>query len=38
MLTYEEWLNETGRENSEEAYWEYLDYVKHMKEDLRNMS
>ena len=32
MLTYEEWLEETGRTPDEDSYWEYLGYVECMKE------
>ena len=32
MLTYEEWLEETGRENNEDSYWEYLWYVENAEE------
>ncbi len=28
MFTYEEWLESTGRENNEDAYYEYLLYVE----------
>lgn len=33
MFTYEEWLEEVGREENEDSYWEYLDYVELMKEN-----
>ena len=32
MLTYEEWLEETGREANEDSYWEYLWYVENAEE------
>lgn len=32
MLTYEEWLEETERENNEDSYWEYLWYVENAEE------
>lgn len=33
MFTYEEWLESVGRENSEDAYYEYLLYVEFCTED-----
>lgn len=32
MLTYEEWLYETDRENNEDSYWEYLGYLEYMED------
>lgn len=32
-MTYEEWLEETGRSNDEDTYYEYLAYVDAMGED-----
>ena len=32
MLTYEEWLEVTGRENNEDSYWEYLGYAENAEE------
>lgn len=32
MFTYEEWLEETGRENDEDSYFEYLGYVENAGE------
>lgn len=34
MLTYEEWLEVTGREDNEDSYWEYLGYVENAKRVL----
>ena len=31
MLTYEDWIDETGRTPNEDSYWEYLGYVESMK-------
>ena len=33
MLTYEEWLETTGRTPDEDSYWEYLGYVASCTED-----
>ena len=30
MLTYEEWLEETGRDQNEDVYYEYLGYCEMM--------
>lgn len=27
MVTYEEWLGETGKTNDEDTYFEYLTYI-----------
>lgn len=32
MFTYEEWLEETGKTNDEDTYFEYLAYVETMSE------
>ena len=32
MLTYEEWIEETERENNEDSYWKYLGYVENAEE------
>lgn len=34
-LTYEEWLEETGRSNDEDTYYEYLAYVDAMGEERK---
>ena len=39
MFTYEEWLEETGKTNDEDTYFEYLAYVETMSEwdDMKTM-
>lgn len=32
-MSYEEWLEVTGRENDEDTYYEYLAYADAMNED-----
>lgn len=33
MLSYEDWLFETGRDNTEDSYYEYQGYVENMNND-----